>query len=149
MREGGSVQPKPLLLPTLLVLFWELAVKPLVKTLTSLLLPRSPPLWLTFLPCFACFQARTSISPTGPLLCPRLGWVRGVLWLHSPALLYARRFGAVPLLRSRYPAILGRAPLPLRSLPRLTACRVGVASVGGFGAQHGLLRSTLLLPSTG
>ena len=149
MREGGSVQPKPLLLPTLLVLFWELAVKPLVKTLTSLLLPRSPPLWLTFLPCFACFQARTSISPTGPLLCPRLGWVLGVLCRHSPALLYAHRYGAVPLLRSRFPAILGRAPLPLRSDLRLTPCRVGVASVGGFGAQHGLLRSTLLLPSTG
>ena len=149
MREGGSVQPKPLLLPTLLVLFWELAVKPLVKTLTSLLLPRSPPLWLTFLPCFACFQARTSISPTGPLLCPRLGWVRGVLWLHSPALLYARRFGAVPTLRSRFPAIPGRVPLPRRSALHLTRCLDGAENDGGCGAPHGLWRSTLLLPLTG
>ena len=150
--------PKAILAPVLLLSFPPLRGSrrrgrsaQVMSPLSTILLPcpRSHRLLLTFLPCFACSQARTSISPTGPQLCPRLGWVLDVPCRLSPAHHCVHRFGAVRILWNRFPAIHGRAPLPLLSDHRLIPCRVGVVSDGGFGAQRGLLRNTPLLLLTG
>jgi hypothetical protein len=110
-----------------------------------LLLPTSRHLSLTCLPCCACFQVRTLISPTGRQRCPRLGWVLDVLLDLSPAHLCVQWTGTTRAFWGRLPAILGRARLLHLLVPRLTACRRGAGSAGDCGARRGRSRSILLL----
>ena len=101
----------------------------------------------TSLPCCACSQAPTSILLTGRALSPRRGRVLGVVLPLLPAHLSPRRLGTAR--SSIVPAILGRAPRPLRCRRRPPTWWGARANDGGSGGLRELCPSMPLLRSIG